>query len=40
MKSEDKNVSEISKNHAILITMCVVASVLALVGIKIMLTSM
>ncbi len=40
MKPENKNVSEMSKNTSILITLCVVASVLALVGVKIVITTM
>jgi len=40
MKIKDKNISEMSKNTSIFITLCVVASVLALVGVKIVLTTM
>ena len=38
MKSDDKNGHEISKNHSIIIVLCVVALVIVLVGIKILLT--
>jgi hypothetical protein len=40
MKNENNNISEMSKNTSIFITLCVVASVLALVGVKIVLTTM
>ena len=40
MKREDKNISEMSKNTSVFITLCVVASVLLLVGVKIVLTTM
>ncbi|WP_281419341.1 hypothetical protein [Clostridium psychrophilum] len=39
MNSENKNVPEMSKNTSIFITLCVVASVVALVGIKILMTT-
>jgi len=40
MKPENNNVTEMSKNTSIFITLCVVASVVALVGVKILLTTM
>ena len=40
MKKADKIKCEMSKNTSIFITLCVVASVLALVGVKIVLTTM
>jgi hypothetical protein len=40
MKIKDKSISEMSKNTSIFITLCVVASVVALVGVKIVLTTM
>ncbi|WP_281418872.1 hypothetical protein [Clostridium lacusfryxellense] len=40
MKNENKNISEMSKNTSIFITLCVVACVLAIVGVKIVLTTM
>ncbi|WP_263492332.1 hypothetical protein [Clostridium estertheticum] len=40
MKPENENVSEMSENTSILITLCVVALVLALVGVKIVITTM
>jgi len=40
MRNKDKNISEMSENTSIFITLCVVACVLALVGVKIVLTTM
>ena len=40
MKLEDENVSEVSRIYSIVIALCVAASVLALVGLKILLTTM
>ncbi len=39
MNPENKNIPEMSKNTSIFITLCVVASVVALVGVKILLTT-
>jgi len=38
MKLEDENVSEVSRIYSIVIALCVTASVLALVGLKVMIT--
>lgn len=40
MKLEDENVSEVSRIYSIVIALSVAASVLALVGLKILLTTM
>ena len=40
MKSEYENVPEMSRLYSILIALCVGASVLSLVGIKVFLTTM
>ena len=40
MKSEDENVPEMSRLYSILIALSVGASVLSLVGIKILITTM
>jgi len=40
MKHEYENVPEMSRLYSIVIALCVAASVLSLVGVKILLTSM